>query len=362
MAMNPGMKQKRRLHELGVVIGELTSGKENGITDVPHVRVGHVTVRDHDVNTGVTVVMPHELDAENALYFWGRYILNGSGEMTGIQVLEDFGLMSAPILLTNAMSVGKVYNGAITYGYTRGKGLPTNGGWPPVVIGFDDRYLNNLGKRVITEEHALQAIQGASSGRIAEGSVGAGTGATAFGFKGGIGTASRRATTDGSQYHVGVLTLANHGRREDFRVDGVPVGKELPGPVPAGNPFKSVSCIVATDAPLTARQMNSLAQQAGLGLAAVGSMDDPEESCMVISFSTGLQLRSRGQVGEYRLRFVADEHVSTLYRAAAEAAQESILNALLQATTLTGRDGHRSEALPVESIRQVLKTYRRIAP
>ncbi len=347
-----------RLRDLGIVIGDFPAGRLNAITDVASVRVGHVTIREGDVNTGITVVAPYEEEAENALYFWGKHTVNGQGEMTGVQVLEDFGLLASPIFLTNLTSVGRVYNGAITYAFRRGTGLPTSGGWPPLVMGFDDRYLNDLRRRVLTEDHALEAVEKAQSGPVEEGTVGAGTGAVAFGFKGGIGTSSRRVDLDEASYHVGVLTLANHGRREDLVVDGVPVGKGMTEPPPLNTPYGSVLSVVATDAPLTPRHLNALAHRAALGWTKTGSLAAPDETGMVLAFSTGIAVRSPDEGSEYHLGLMTDAQASDLYAAVGEAAQESVLNALFKATTLTGTGGRTAEALSLDAVQQVIEKYR----
>jgi D-aminopeptidase len=353
--MKASSQSRRSARELGIIVGELPPGPRNAITDVKDVRVGHVSLRDGDVNTGVTVVMPYERDAENALYTWGRFIFNGNAEMTGLEVLEDFGQMSSPIFMTNAVSVGRVYNGAITYGYTRGKGLPTNGGWPPVVLSVDDRYLNNMRKRAIHERHALEAIDRASSGMVEEGTVGAGSGAMAFGFKGGIGTSSRRATTRGRAHHVGVLTLANHGRRNELKIDGVAVGRAITTPPPATNAFRSVASVVATDAPMTPRQLNELAKRAGRGLMQTGGLIDPEESCIVVSFSNGIRLKAQRDIVEFSVEILSDDEAAGLFKGAAEAAEESVLNALFAATPVSMPQGHKAEVIPVDRVRERVK-------
>ena len=353
--MNTEHANRARLRHLGIVIGDFPSGRRNAITDVPSVRVGHVAIRDGDVNTGITVVVPYEEEAENALYFWGKHTVNGRGEMTGVQVLEDFGLLASPIFLTNLTSVGRVYNGALTYAFTRGRGLPTSGGWPPLVIGFDDRALNDLRRRVLTEDHALEAVEKALSGPVEEGSAGAGTGAVAFGFKGGIGTASRRVDIDDASYHVGVLTLANHGRREDLIVEGVSVGRAIPEPPPIPNPYPIVVSIVATDAPLTPRHLDTLARRAALGWTKTGSLSDPNETGMALAFSTGIAVRSPDEGQEYHLGLMTEAQTADLFAAATDAAQESVLNALFKATTLLGRAGRAAEALPLDAVQNVIE-------
>ncbi len=356
--MESSIEKRMRVRQAGLIVGNLSPGPLNAITDVKNIRVGHVTIMDGDANTGVTVVMPHEKNAKRAHYFYGSHIHSSHSEMTGIQVMEDFGLSSSPIYLTNIMAVGRVYNGGITFGYTRGKGLPTNGGWPPIVSGIDDRFLNDLHLRVITEQHALEAVDEASSENTDEGTVGGGTGATAFGFKGGIGTSSRLVLMDNKTYHVGVLTLVNHGKRDELIINGVPIGRRISGLPSMDNDFRSIIGIVATDGPVTPRQLDHMAERAKGGFMRLGGLVDPSESCMIISFSTGIQLESRRGVTEHNLDFLPDPQIAPIYHAAAEAAEESVLNALFRATTLEGRAGHVAEAIPADLVMKILKNYK----
>jgi D-aminopeptidase len=354
------MEEKRRnAREAGLVFGRLPPGPLNAITDVKDVRVGHATLSRGNVQTGVTVVLPHEADAERALWFYGCHIFNGHGEATGIQVLEDFGMMSAPVFLTNATAVGRVYNGGITFGYGRDKGLPTDGGWPPIIMSIDDRYLNDLRERAVTEQHALEAVEKATGGVVDSGSVGAGTGAVAFGFKGGIGTSSRRVDLDASPTHVGMITLANHGRREELVINGVTVGKKWKDATFANHEYCGVVGVVATDAPMSPRQLNHLAQRAVAGWQCIGGLLDSSTTAMVVAFSTGLRLESAEEAREHRLEFVPENRISAFYYAAAEAAEESVINALFRATTVTGRDGRVAQAVPVDTIIKMMKTNKR---
>ncbi len=338
-----------------MALGSFPPGPLNAITDVKGVHVGHVTIQEGAVNTGLTVVMPYARDAERAMYFWGKHLVNPQGEFTGIQVLEDFGLFASPVFLTNLISVGRVYNGAISYGFTQGPELPTDAGWPPLVLGFDDRGLNDLRQRTLTETHALEAIAKAASGPVEEGNVGAGTGATAFGFKGGVGTASRQVDHPTETYQVGVLTVAHQGRRGDLIIDGLRIGEVLAEPPPLASAYPAILSVVATDAPLTPRQLNALAYRATLGWMRTGSLTDPAVSGMAIAFSTGIGVRALEAGAQHQLNVLPDAEAADLYLAATEAAEESILNALFKATTLTGHDGRTAEALPIDRVQSMLK-------
>ena len=358
MMMPPMEETRMDAREAGLILGRLPTGPLNAITDVKDVRVGHVTLSRGDVQTGVTVVLPHEEEAEKALFYYGCHVLNGHGEATGIQVLEDFGMMSAPVFLTNVMAVGRVYNGGITFGYGRDKGLPTDGGWPPIVMSIDDRYLNDLRARAVTEQHALEAVGKAMGGVVDSGSVGAGTGAVAFGFKGGIGTSSKRIDLDASTTHVGMITLANHGQREELVIDGVPVGKKWKDSPFADHKYRGAVGVVATDAPMSPSQLNQLAQRAVAGWQRTGGLLDSITTAMVVAFSTGIRLESTNEVREHRLEFVPESRISAFYRAAAEAAEESVINALFRATTVTGRDGRVAQAVPIDTLMKVIKTHK----
>ena len=353
--MNSERMERMTARQAEIAIGELPPGPQNAITDVKDVRVGHRTLINGNTNTGVTVILPHQKDADRTLYFWGKHVINCRNPFTGIQVLEDFGQMSAPVFLTNMTAVGRVYNGGITFGYSRAKGLPTDGGWPPIVMGIDDRVLNDLRTPSITDRHALEAIANVSTGIVEQGSVGAGTGAVAFGFKGGIGTSSRRIQLKDHVYHVGLLTLANHGRREELIITGVPVGKQMQDPPPSVNHFRSVVGVAATDAPIMPRQLNHLAARAAMGLMRMGGLIDPDESGLVVSFSTGIQLKTPKKTKEYVLDFIPDSEADLLYQAAFEAAEESVLNALFKSSTLKGREGRSAPAFPVGRIQQILQ-------
>lgn len=316
----------------------LRPGINDAITDVEGVSVGHVTVVEDDVRTGITVVNPLPLDEENALLVYGKYSDGSRSELTGFQVIDDFGLLSAPIFMTNLMSVGKVYNGALTYAFSRGSGLPTEGGWPPIIMGFDDRALNNMTRRVLTEEHALKALENATFGPVPQGNTGAGAGAVSFGFKGGIGTASRIVRIGQTSYTIGSLVLANYGRSIEF-------GTELISS-PVENPFPSMLCVVATDAPLSPHSMNSLAAFAARGAEDIGAGRRPRGSYSVVSFSTGHRFRSPDDGNRYTLRSEEGESVWELAHGARLATRASVVKALSAAESVRNSEGGMVSKVP----------------
>jgi D-aminopeptidase len=317
-----------RARELGVAIGEGSPGPLNAITDVGGVRVGHTTlIEGDDVRTGVTVVLPPE-----GAHFAGSHCLNGNGELTGLAWVKESGLLTTPIGLTNTHSVGVVRDALCA---------AANGAadWSLPVVGETwDGLLNDIDGFHVKTKHVFDAIEGASDGPVAEGNVGGGTGMICHGFKGGIGTASRVA--DG--YTVAVLVQANHGRRPRLQVNGVPVGRELgrdriplPPRPPAGG---SIIVLAATDAPLLPHQCERLAQRAALGIARTGGAGENSSGDFVLAFATGNAGLAEG--GEtISVEMLANEHIDGLFYAAIEATEEAIVNALLAAETMTGKDG-----------------------
>ncbi len=344
-----------RLRDLGIMIGELTPGLHNAITDVPGVLVGHAqVVADHPrvVRTGVTVVTARDDRIWEDWAFCGWHALNGNGEMTGIPWIEESGMLGSAIGITNTHQVGLVRDTFVRYsvehGYTRGFILP-------VVAETYDGWLSDIDAFALTENHVRDALGTASGGSVAEGNVGGGTGMICHDFKGGIGTSSRMV----DEWVVGVLVQANYGRRRDLRVAGVPVGRELgPDRVPlafgdetAGG--GSIIVIVATDAPLLSIQCRRLAQRATVGLARVGGTGYNGSGDIFLCFATGNHLRS----DERALRQVAmvpNLRLDGFFDAVADATEEAILNALCAAETMTGFRGRVAYALPTDEVAAIV--------
>ncbi len=332
-----------RARELGITLGELKPGPLNAITDVAGVRVGHTTlIEGDDVRTGVTVVVPP------AQVFAAPHRLNGNGEMTGLEWVRESGVLTTPIATTNTHSVGAVHEALIAAGQQHDDAPD----WAlPVVAETWDGFLNDIDGFHVRREHALAALDSASDGPVAEGNVGGGTGMVCHGFKGGIGTASRRA----GRWTVGVLVQANHGGRSRLAVDGVPVGRELgtdriPGPT---RPDGSIIVLAATDAPLLPHQCARLAQRAALGIARTGGAGENSSGDLVLAFSTGNELPKP------QVRLVANDRMDPLFYAAIEATEEAIVNALLAAETMTGFGGNTVHALEAEALLEVMERYGR---
>jgi D-aminopeptidase len=320
-----------RSRELGIEIGELEPGPLNAITDVEGVRVGHTTiVRGEDVRTGVTAVVPGSLPC-----FAAPYRLNGNGEMTGLEWVRESGLLTTPIGITNTFSVGVVRD-AIVESQVR----ISHDRWHlPVVAETWDGLLNDIGGMHVQPEHVFSALDEAAGGPVTEGNVGGGTGMICHGFKGGIGTASRRIDS----YTVGVLVQANHGGRSRLEIDGVPVGKLLgPGRIPLpprdeDEETGSIIVLVATDAPLLPHQCDRLARRAALGIGRTGGAGEDSSGDLLFAFATGnRELEGGERVG---LEMLPNARMNPLFYAAIEATEEAIVNALLQAETMTGRAG-----------------------
>jgi len=329
-----------RARDLGIEIGVGSPGPRNAITDVGGVLVGHSTLIEGDaIRTGVTVVVPPELPL-----FAGCHRLNGNGELTGLEWVRESGLLTTPIGITNTFSVGVVRDAIAARS-------ADDDAWSLPVVGETyDGFLNDIKAQRITAEHVESALAAASVD-VEEGNVGGGTGMVCHGFKGGIGTSSRGV--DG--YVVGVLVQANYGRRSRFRVDGVPVGELIGERIPEptrGDESGSIIGIVATDAPLLPHQCDRLAQRAGLGVGRMGGTGAHTSGDLFLAFATGNH--GLDSEGEIPLKMLSDGRISPFYDAVIEATEEAILNALLAAETMTGRDGNTVHALDAELLLEAL--------
>ncbi|MGH2507471.1 MAG: P1 family peptidase [Ktedonobacteraceae bacterium] len=361
-----------RTRELGIIIGTLPPGPHDAITDVPGVRVGFTTLIDEQrsipIHTGVTVILPHAGNIWQEPIFAGCHRLNGNGEMTGLEWVRESGLLTSPIALTNTHSVGVVRDALVSEAIASHQ--PDDLFWAlPVVAETYDGVLNDINGLHVKPEHVRQAIENATDGPVAEGSVGGGTGMICHEFKGGTGTASRVVSAAAGGYTVGVLVQANHGRRERLQVNGISVGRDLPHssiPTPSSSDSNqrgsgSIIVIVATNAPLIPTQCIRLAQRAGLGIARTGGVGENSSGDIFLAFSTA----NRGiPPSEYRkgtpltvpLTMLTNNYITSLFDAVVEATEEAIVNALLAGRTMIGRGGrtvHNLEAsLLVEVLRQ----------
>jgi D-aminopeptidase len=369
---------RKRARDLGIVIGTSATGPLNAITDVAGIKVGHATLITGDgplrpglgpVRTGVTVVVPRD-DVWHKKVPAGWFVLNGTGEMTGLAWVAESGFLEYPVALTNTLNVPRVANGIMSWMIARHPEIGiTDDTLTPVVAECDDSRLNDIQGRHVSEADVARALDSAAGGPVAEGTVGAGTGMVSYGFKGGIGTASRRLMEAEGGYTVGVLVNANHGRRPELIVSGIPVGRlydspsaslsdgagsERPSP---GAGEGSIIIVVATDAPLDSRQLTRVAKRAALGLARTGSTARHGSGDFILAFSTGNTIPHYPERATYTMTHLADTHLNPLITATVEATEEAILNALTMATTVVGRDGHRVEAISLARLRTILAQH-----
>ncbi|HEY4682706.1 MAG TPA: P1 family peptidase [Candidatus Acidoferrales bacterium] len=368
----PGEEQaaerRGRGRELGITIGTLPTGRWNAITDVAGVKVGHVTLNQGQgklvpgqgpVRTGVTAVLPRA-DVWREKVPAGSFVLNGNGEMTGLEWIEESGYLETPIALTNTLNVGRVYDGLISYMLKRYPEIGvTDVTINPVVAECDDSELNDIQGRHVSDAATVRALENARSGPVEEGAVGAGTGMIAFGFKAGIGTSSRVIPPGDGGYTVGVLVNANMESREHLTIKGAPVGRELPGPAQRSGDG-SIIIIVATDAPLSARQLKRLARRAPLGLARTGALSRHSSGDLILAFSTGNTIPHQPKDRASALIELADTRLNPLFQAVEEATEEAVLNALTAAPTVVGRDGRVAEGLPLEKVKEILRKYNQL--
>ena len=358
--MIPQEAEKRfRARELGIVVGILPTGKYNAITDVKGVKVGHKTIIMGDsIRTGVTVIIPHEGDIFKDKVPCAFYAGNAFGKFAGSTQIEELGELETPIALTNTLAVPKVADALIQYTLEKSGGEIRSVN--PVVGETNDGHLNKIQDRVITYQDVLDAINSASSGEVEEGSVGAGTGTIAFGWKGGIGTASRVLPKNLGGWTVGVLVQTNFGGI--LTINGAPVGLEL-GKYYLKDELEkadgSIIIVVATDAPLMPHQLKRLAKRAMLGLARTGSPSTNGSGDYVIAFSTNPNCRVKS-TDDYRpqtIEVLPNPALSPLFQAVVEATEEAIYNSLLKAKTMTGYKGRKVEAIPIDKVMEILKKY-----
>jgi len=341
---------RRRPRELGIEVGSLPIGTHNAISDVAGVRVGHSSIAENC--TGVTAIVP---DSLAALYerpmAAGTDVLNGAGELTGSLTIREWGTLETPIVLTATMSVGLAFQGVIEATMREVPGV-VDDVVAPVVGECDDSWLSNPGGMVVTSRHVVEAIAGAVDGSFPAGAIGAGSGMTCLGWKGGIGTSSR--LVDGSV--LGSLVLTNFGSLERLCINGSPVGRRFAERGRNGEreaPEGSCIVVIATDAPLLPAQCERVARRAGLGLARTGSIAGHGSGEIFVAFSTACRF-TRGRLGRVSHDVLADRELDGLFEAAVDATEEAVLDSLFRATTTTGRNGRVAEALPIEELLEVM--------
>jgi D-aminopeptidase len=367
-AQSTSSNTRPRASDVGLKVGILPTGQLNAITDVAGIEVGHATIINGDkVRTGVTAVLPHSGNVYRDKVPGAIFVGNGFGKLTGSTQVDEMGEIETPILLTNTASVPRVADAVTTYILT----LPGNEdvlSVNPVVGETNDGYLNDIRGRHITPEDVLAAIKQAKTGAVEEGNVGAGTGTVAFGWKGGIGTSSRKLPQNLGGYTVGVLVQTNFGGV--LTIAGAPVGqelgqyylhKELQQGSAKDKADGSCMIIIATDAPVDARNLRRLAARACLGMARTGSAASNGSGDYAIAFSTAPQLRihTSEKPPTRHLELLTNDAMSPLFLAVIEATEEAIYNSMFRATTMSG-NGHTIEALPIDKTMEILRRHRAI--
>ncbi|HEY7124752.1 MAG TPA: P1 family peptidase [Ktedonobacterales bacterium] len=359
-----------RLRDLGIQIGTLPTGPSNTLTDVPGVRVGHQTlIRGQDVRTGATAIWPHDGNPLSGRVYAGIHALNGFGEMTCRSVIDECGLLSTPIVLTGTSGVGMALHATTRYLAQRYPEQVRNEIPIPVVAECDDGFLHDHLTFALMEQDVWAALDGATTNPVVEGCVGAGTGMQLFQFKGGIGSSSRVVDTPAGTYTVGVLVETNFGLRPRLTVAGVRVGPLLtdllPEEAPDPSPQNDGSCIVivGTDAPLHAHTLRRMAQRAGLGLARTGSAAGDGSGEIFLAFSNAQHIpyhipEGRFQISVFPEGIYGNTGLNALFGAVVDAAEEAVLNALLMATTTTGRQGNVVHAAPHDRLVALLQQAR----
>ena len=367
---------KPRARDLGVPF-DGTPGPLNAITDVAGVTVGHTTLISGEgklevgkgpVRTGVTAVLPRGKDSSDKGVFAGWWSLNGNGEMTGTTWVEESGFLIGPVMITNTHSVGVVRDAVIQWTVARRKVGPDDDWWSlPVVAETWEGWLNDINGFHVKPEHVFHALESAHDGPVEEGAVGGGTGMICNGFKGGIGTASRKLSAKDGGYIIGVLVQCNYGSRQNFRVAGIPVGREIPSEDPSAfaptdiTERGSIIVVVATDAPLLPHQLKRLARRVSLGLGRDGSISGNGSGDIFIAFSTA-NAGAAAPDHVVDLKMFPNDKLNPVFAATVEATEEAVINAMVAATTMTGIENHRVSALPHEQLRAVLKKYNRLNP
>lgn len=355
--------QNQNIRDYGIEIGVLETGQYNAITDVGGVKVGHHTIIEGDhIRTGATAILPHDGNIFQQKVPAAVYVGNGFGKLAGSTQIKELGNIETPIILTNTLSVPTAADALIDHAFSYSENDQVHS-VNPVVGETNDGYLNDIRGRHMSTEDVLAAIENTKYGSVAQGNVGAGTGTIAFGFKGGIGTSSRKLPEQAGGYTVGVLTQTNFGGV--LQIAGVPVGKELGKYYLSDElnetPDGSCMIVVATDAPLDARNLERLAKRAMLGLGKTGGIASNGSGDYVIAFSTAESIRIpyRSDQSLQKQYVLRNSAMSPLFMAVNEATEEAIINSLFHAETMTGINEHTVEELPVEKVLKIMENYRR---
>ncbi|RJP24901.1 MAG: S58 family peptidase [Candidatus Abyssobacteria bacterium SURF_5] len=355
--------ERCRARDYGLEFGDLPVGTQNAITDVPGVKVGHCSTWKGDgelhighgpIRTGITAIVPAPDDLFTSKVQAAVHFINGFGKSMGLMQIAEVGTIETPILITNTLNVGRVADGLLDY-LIRDKGLRAPS-INPVVLECNDYFLSDIWGRHLAKAEVVEALESAAGGRVQEGSIGAGTGTAAYGYKGGVGTSSRLISFEKNRFVLGALVVTNMGRKEQLVIKGVPAGKLLQEYDPPRELGGSIIFILATDAPLSVNQLRRLAVRATHGLARTGASSNHTSGDVVVAFSTARRIPAAADQPVITLpELVEQTFIDSFFIAAADAVEEAILNAMFMAETVIGRDGNTLQALPLRKVRELLQ-------
>ncbi len=346
------MNEQKRIRDFYPSIGNMKTGNKNSITDVPGVKVGHVTLDDGEIKTGVTAIVPHNRNLFKEKVIGACHVINGFGKSIGLVQIEELGNIETPIILTNTLSIGAAHEGLVKYMLSIDENIQSLN---PIVCECNDGYLNDIRGLHVKDFHISEAIKNASS-EFEEGNVGAGTGMMCYGLKGGIGTSSRIVNLDNREYIVGVLVLSNFGIIDDFMINGNFIGKELKYIVNTEKQRDdkgSIILIVATDIPLSSRQLKRVIKRVNPGIARTGGFIGHGSGEIAIGFSTGNIIKHQENKEILDIKIINEPNINKVFRATSEATEEAILNSLICSNTTTGKNGHKVYSLanfPINSL------------
>lgn len=342
------MKKQKRIRDYGITIGEMETGINNSITDVKEVHVGQITLNNGETKTGVTAILPHKGNLFKKKIIGATHVINGFGKSIGLVQIDELGTIETPIILTNTLSAGIAADSLVRYMLKDNEDIGKDTGTiNPVVCECNDGYLNNIRNIAIEKEHIFQAINTADK-TFREGSIGAGTGMVCYGLKGGIGTASRKVFLDNKEYIVGVLVLTNFGELEDLLIDGEKVGRKIKSETKNYSPTEnkgSIIVVLATDIPLSHRQLNRVIKRVYPGISKTGSFTSSGSGEIVIGFSTANIINHYEKQDIIQIESINENKIDEIFRGTKEATEEAILNSLITAKTTIGRNNHKIYSL-----------------
>lgn len=342
------MKSQKRIRDYGINIGRMKPGKLNSITDIEGVRVGNITLNNGEIKTGVTAIIPHVGNLFREKVMASSHVINGFGKSIGLVQIDEMGTIETPIILTNTFGIGAGFDGAVEYMLHQNEDIGhTTGTVNPVVCECNDGYLNDIRKRKIEKFHVIDAIMNAEV-EFEEGSVGAGTGMSCLGLKGGIGTSSRVVPLNGDEYVLGSLVLSNFGVGEELLINGIKAGERIKSLLSKNLEQQdrgSIIMIIATDIPLSERQLKRVCKRAVVGLSRTGSFLGNGSGDIVIGFTTANKVNHYEEKDICEIKVLNDNKIDLVFKAAAETIEEAILNSLICAEKTVGKDGHLKHSL-----------------